>query len=154
MDVDGHVQVFSQEGGTPRAQDGSPTEAADERKSSEGFRVRWLAKKPRKNLNSWLSSVCSACEGLAGAQGKLLHFLKLLSRSIPADSICSECTYRLSVCKGLAGAQGKLLHSNSIWYRHGDLGRLKTSAEMMRISHASCGKSIADVTCSSNAPQL
>lgn len=117
LDVDGHVRVFSQEGGTPRAQDGSPLEAADERKSSEGFRVRWLAKKPRKNLNSWLSSVCSACEGLAGTQGKLLH-------------------------------------SNSIWYRHGDSGRLKTSAEMMRISRASCGKCTADVTCSSNAPQL
>ena len=32
------------------------------RSSSEGYRERWLAKKPRPNPNSWLSSVCSACE--------------------------------------------------------------------------------------------
>lgn len=57
-----------------RRQEGSPPANAaggdsTERKSSEGYRERWAAKKPRKNLSSWLSVVCSACEGLPGAQG-------------------------------------------------------------------------------------
>ena len=35
-----------------------------ERKASgaEGYRDRWLAKKPRPTLTSWLSGICSACE--------------------------------------------------------------------------------------------
>ncbi|KAK9824314.1 hypothetical protein WJX72_009375 [[Myrmecia] bisecta] len=33
---------------------------------SEGYRERWLAKKPRPTATTWCSTVCSACEGTDG----------------------------------------------------------------------------------------
>ncbi|KIY91288.1 hypothetical protein MNEG_16676, partial [Monoraphidium neglectum] len=33
---------------------------------AETYRHRWLKRLPRKNMNSWLSGLCSACESPAG----------------------------------------------------------------------------------------
>lgn len=49
--------------GTKRRKVDSPGEEKPAAKGpAEGYRDRWMAKRPRPNANSWLSGFCSACE--------------------------------------------------------------------------------------------
>jgi hypothetical protein len=84
-----------QEGGsaqrTRRSSDGdesSPEPGSakgEDRKSLEGYRERWLAKVPRRNLHSWLTCVCSACEGWPGSEGAVTGHLTWVQHSLPID---------------------------------------------------------------------
>ena len=42
--------------------------------TNEGYRDRWLAKRPRPNPNTWLSGFCSACEKPGTDQGRSLNY--------------------------------------------------------------------------------
>ncbi|KAK9837057.1 hypothetical protein WJX84_002033 [Apatococcus fuscideae] len=109
-------------GGRPRKRKGRDDEGgeADEpgsgrvRKAqkgpSEGYRDRWIARKPRPNPTTWCSAACSACEqggpGLLVCMGPCLrafHMSCLGLAAPPADPwFCPECQtgrVRCFVCK-------------------------------------------------------
>ncbi|KAK9841359.1 hypothetical protein WJX74_004479 [Apatococcus lobatus] len=80
---------------------------------SEGYRDRWLARKPRPNPTTWCSAACSACEkggpGLLVCMGPCLRAFHLhclrLHASVEEPWFCPECQtgrVRCFVCGGFS----------------------------------------------------
>ena len=61
-DVHWTLTQESGRGGKRRKVDSPTDDKLGGKGSTEGYRDRWVAKRPRPNPNSWLSGFCSACE--------------------------------------------------------------------------------------------
>lgn len=65
--------------------------------TNEGYRERWLAKRPRPNPNTWLSGFCSACEQAGGDQGLPSLTLKVNFRNrLSQAAVVPRCFQRAS----------------------------------------------------------